>query len=93
MVAAAYMCAAIALSAEIHGDVSGPNGVTDVIILTIDGKAYYQVEHHGVPFVSTSRLGMRTNNGDFSQLEFVGMEKSEVSGSYRLNRSKTSEVD
>ena len=93
MVAAAYMCAAIALSAEIHGDVSGPNGMTDVIILTIDGKAYYQVEHHGVPFVSTSRLGMRTNNGDFSQLEFVGMETSEVSGSYRLNRSKTSEVD
>lgn len=67
--------------------------MTDVIILTIDGKAYYQVEHHSNPFVSTSRLGMRTNNGDFSQLEFVGMETSEVSGSYRLNRSKTSEVD
>lgn len=93
MVAVAHMCAAIALSAEIHGDVSGPNGMTDVIILTIDGKAYYQVEHHSNPFVSTSRLGMRTNNGDFSQLEFVGMETSEVSGSYRLNRSKTSEVD
>ena len=93
MVAVAHMCAAIALSAEIHGNISGPNGMTDVIILTIDGKAYYQVEHHGVPFVSTSRLGMRTNNGDFSQLEFVGMETSEVSGSYRLNRSKTSEVD
>ena len=93
MVAVAHMCAAIALSAEIHGDISGPNGMTDVIILTIDGKAYYQVEHHSNPFVSTSRLGMRTNNGDFSQLEFVGMETSEVSGSYRLNRSKTSEVD
>ena len=93
MVAVAHMCAAIALSAEIHGNISGPNGMTDVIILTIDGKAYYQVEHHSNPFVSTSRLGMRTNNGDFSQLEFVGMETSEVSGSYRLNRSKTSEVD
>ena len=93
MVAVAHMCAAIALSAEIHGNISGPNGMTDVIILTIDGKAYYQVEHHSNSFVSTSRLGMRTNNGDFSQLEFVGMETSEVSGSYRLNRSKTSEVD
>lgn len=93
MVAVAHMCAAIALSAEIHGNISDPNGMTDVIILTIDGKAYYQVEHHSNPFVSTSRLGMRTNNGDFSQLEFVGMETSEVSGSYRLNRSKTSEVD
>ncbi len=93
MVAAAYMCAAIALSAESHGYIAGPNGITTVYLHTSDGKAYYQVEHHGNTFISTSRLGMRTNAGDFSQLEFVGMETSDVSGTYKMNRSKTSEVD
>ena len=93
MVAVAHMCAAIALSAEAHGYIAGPSGITTVYLYTFDGKAYYQVEHHSNPFVSTSRLGMRTNNGDFSQLEFVGMETSEVSGNYKMNRSKTSEVD
>lgn len=92
MMAVAHMCAAIAVSAEIHGYVSGPNGITDVYVLTIDGKAYYQVEHHSNPFVSTSRLGMRTNIGDFSELEFVGMEQSPVTGTYKMDRSKTSDV-
>ena len=90
--AVAQLCAAIAVSAEIHGYVSDPNGITDVYVLTIDGKAYYQVEHHSNPFVSTSRLGMRTNIGDFSELEFVSMEQSPVTGTYKMDRSKTSDV-
>ena len=73
MMAVAQLCAAIAVSAEAHGYISGPNGITDVYIYTIDGKAYYQVEHHSNPFIGTSRLGMRTNIGDFSELEFVSM--------------------
>ena len=92
MMAAAQLCAAIAVSAEIHGYVSGPSGITDVYVLTIDGKAYYQVEHHSNPFVSTSRLGMRTNIGDFSELEFVSMEQNAVEGTYKMDRSKTSDV-
>lgn len=91
--AVAQMCAAIALSAEDHGFITGPDGITTVYLLTTDGKAYYQVEHHSNSFVSTSRLGMRTNAGDFSQLEFVGMETSDVSGTYKMSRSKMSEVD
>jgi hypothetical protein len=92
MMAAAQLCAAIAVSAQIHGYVSGPDGITDVYVLTIDGKAYYQVEHQSNPFVSTSRLGMRTNIGDFSELEFVSMEQSPVAGSYKMDRSKASDV-
>lgn len=90
--AAACMCAAIALYAEGHGYISGPNGITDVYILTIDGKAYYQVEHHSFPLVSTSRLGMRTNIADFSELEFVSMEQETVAGTYEMNRSKASDM-
>ena len=92
MMAVAQLCAAIAVSAEAHGYVSGPNGITDVYIYTIDGKAYYQVEHHSNPFIGTSRLGMRTNIGDFSELEFVSMEQSPVEGTYKMDRSKTSDV-
>ena len=92
MMAVAQLCAAIAVSAEVHGYISGPNGITDVYVLTIDGKAYYQVEHHSTPFVSTSRLGMRTNIGDFSELEFVSMEQSPIEGAYKMDRSKTSDV-
>ena len=92
LMAVAHMCAAIAVSAQIHGYVSGPDGITDVYVLTIDGKAYYQVEHQSNPFVSTSRLGMRTNIGDFSELEFVSMEQSPVAGSYKMDRSKASDV-
>lgn len=92
MMAVAHMCAAIAVSAQIHGYVSGPDGITDVYVLTIDGKAYYQVEHQSNPFVSTSRLGMRTNIGDFSELEFVSMEQSPVAGSYKMDRIKASDL-
>lgn len=92
MMAVAHMCAAIAVSAQIHGYVSGPDGITDVYVLTIDGKAYYQVEYQSNPFVSTSRLGMRTNIGDFSELEFVSMEQSPVAGSYKMDRIKASDV-
>ncbi len=92
MMAVAQLCAAIAVSAQLHGNVSGPDGITDVRILTIDGKAYYEVDHHGNPFVSTSRLGMRTNMADFSELEFVSMEQSPVTGTYTMDRSKTSDV-
>ena len=92
MMAAAQLCTAIAVSAHVHGYVSGPNGITDVYVFTIDGKAYYEVEHHSEPFVSTSRLGMRTNIGDFSELEFVSMEQNPVEGSYKMDRSKTSDV-
>lgn len=93
MVAVAYMSAAIALSAQVHCTIPGPQGVTEVQVLAIDGQAYYQVGHNGKPFVGASRLGMVTNNGDFSRLEFVSMEQAVFKDSYRMNRTKTSEVD
>ena len=83
---------AIAAMAENHCYISSPNGITDVYILTIEGKAYYQVEHHSEPFVSTSRLGMKTNIGDFSLLEFVSMEQEQIEGNYQLKTLKSSDV-
>ena len=88
----ALMSASIAAMADNHCYISSPDGITDVYILTIDGKAYYQVEHHSKPFVSTSRLGMRTNIGDFSELEFVSVEQEAVEGSYQLKNAKASDI-
>ena len=83
---------AIAAMAKNHGYISSPNGITDVYIITIDGKAYYQVEHHSESFISTSRLGMKTNVGDFSDLEFVSIEQEAIEGSYRLKTGKASDI-
>ncbi len=91
--AAAYMSAAIALSAETHADIASPDGKTSVTVTTDGGRAYYQVSHNGNTFVGKSRLGMVTNAFDFSELEFTGIERSASEGSYSLNRSKASEIE
>ena len=90
--AVVYLSTAIAAMAQPDCFISSPNGITDVHILTMDGKAYYQVEHHCEPFVSTSRLGMKTNIGDFSQLEFVSVEQEQIEDSYHLKTVKSSDI-
>ncbi len=95
MMAAAYMSAAIALSAEekLHCTIDSPDGKTQVHVLTDSGKAYYQIEHEGYMMVGKSRLGLITNEFDFSELEYVGVDKSSGDYEYDLSRSKTSRVE
>ena len=93
IMAMAVVCLSTAIAAtNDHCHIASPHGTTYVSVLTIDGKAFYEVEHHCNPFVSTSQLGLRTNIADFSQLEFVSMEQETVKGSYQLNTAKTSSV-
>ena len=92
MVAAAYMCAAIALSAEAKADIPSPDGSTVVSVINREGEVYYQIEHNGKRLVHSSRLGLRTNAFDFSELEFVTAESDRVTGEYVMNRSKASDV-
>ncbi len=91
MMAAAYLSAAIALSAQ-DAYIASPHGINEVYIFMRDGKAYYSVDHHSEPIISWSRLGLQTNAGDFSELDYVGKEVSEAEGSYTLNRGKFSEI-
>ena len=93
MVAVASMSAAIALKAEVNASISSPDGVTKVSVITEGGKAYYQVDHNGKPFVSTSRLGLRTNAFDFTELQFVSVEQERLSGDYTMDRSKASKME
>ncbi len=95
MVAAAYMSAAIALSAQekLHCTITSPDGKTSVNVLTDGGKAYYTVEHEGYQLVGKSRLGLITNEFDFSELEYVGLDMCSGDYEYELNRSKVSHVE
>ncbi len=95
MMAAAYLSAAIALSAEekLHCTIDSPDGKTKVHVLTDGGKAYYQIEHDGYMLVGKSRLGLVTNEFDFSELEYVGVDMSSFDYEYDLSRSKTSRVE
>ena len=78
--------------AQDRANVSSPDGSTQVKVLDVDGKVYYQVDHKGKPFVGSSRLGLRTNAFDFSELEFVSVETGHAAGKYAMDRSKASEM-
>ncbi len=91
MMAAAYLSAAIALSAQ-NDYFASPRGINAVEIVMLDGKAYYQVEHHSTTLIGRSRLGLETNYADFSELEYVGKEVETVKDTYTLNRSKASNI-
>ncbi len=86
------MCTATFTFAENRATVTSPDGATQVIVLDVDGKVYYQVNHKGKPFVGSSRLGLRTNAFDFTELEFVSVETGRADGKYTMNRSKASEM-
>lgn len=91
MMAVAHMCAAIAVSAA-NVSISSPDGSTVVNVTADDGAVYYQVDHNGKHYLNSSRLGLRTNAFDFSELEFVNMETERIAGEYDMNRSKASRM-
>ena len=91
MVAVAHLCAAIAVSAA-DVSVSSPDGSTVVKVTADGGAVYYQVEHNGKCFLGSSRLGLRTNAYDFSELEFISMDTENIAGEYDMNRSKASKM-
>ena len=92
LVAVACVCTATFTFAENRATVTSPDGSTQVTVLDTDGKVYYQVAHKGKPYVGSSRLGLRTNAFDFTELEFVSVETGHAEGKYTMNRSKASEM-
>ena len=69
LVAVACVCTATFTFAENRATLTSPDGSTQVTVLDTDGKVYYQVAHKGKPYVGSSRLGLRTNAFDFTELE------------------------
>ena len=90
--AVAHMCAAIAVSAEVKAVIPSPDGAVVVNVIEEDSHVYYQVEHNGRLFLNSSRVGLRTDAFDLSELEFVSIDTENVAGEYDMNRSKASRM-
>lgn len=80
---------AVALFAE-HREVASPDGNLVVSVADKEGRLFYEVSYHGRTFLAPSRLGLRSDVGDFTQdLIFVRAAESRIDKSYTMTRTKT----
>lgn len=85
-------CAVEFLNAKPQAEVSDPAGMTEIRIVVTDGVAECGVWHSGKHLMDISRLGFVADIGDFSKLELESVAKEKVTGDYRLDRIKKSDV-
>ena len=85
-------CAVEFLNAKPQAEVSDPAGKTEIRIVVTDGVAECGVWHSGKHLMDISRLGFVADIGDFSKLELESVAKEKVTGDYRLDRIKKSDV-
>lgn len=69
-----------------------PDGKTTVYVGSTDGVAWYSIDHGSSLNIPASRLGLRTDTADFTELTYEGAEYDEVGITYQMDRSKTSEI-
>ena len=87
------LCCSLMMMAENRRVVS-PDGRLFVDVKVENGKATYAVQYDGAEMIQSSRLGLETNIGDFTEeLTFVGATEGVMESSYDLSRSKVSHVD
>ena len=89
--------AALALAATLSAQpsfisISDPEGETTVYVGANDGVAWYSVDHGSNLSIPASRLGLRTNAFDWSELTMEGFQNDEIVVEYAMDRSKTSKV-
>lgn len=92
--AAAMMTAVISLSAQpSFVSIPDPEGMTTVYIGANDGVAWYSIDHGNNLNIPASRLGLKTNAFDWSELKLEGLQNDEIVIEYTMNRTKTSKVN
>ena len=72
---------------------SGPDGRLQVSFTADGGTLRYSVAYDGKTLLEPSRLGLQTNEVDYSRLEIVSEEREEIRDTYVLDRIKTSHID
>ena len=72
---------------------SGPDGRLQVSFTADGGTLRYSVTYDGKTLLEPSRLGLQTNEVDYSRLEIVSEEREEIRDTYVLDRIKTSHID
>lgn len=72
---------------------SGPDSRIQVHFETMDGTLHYSISYDGKTLVEPSRLGLRTNEADYSSLSVISYDTEPSRDCYELDRIKTSHVD
>lgn len=70
-----------------------PEGVTTVYVGANDGVAWYSIDHGSNLSIPASRLGLKTNAFDWSELKLEGFQNDEIVIDYTMDRTKTSKVN
>ena len=79
------------ISITLHIEVLSPDERLSVNIDVKDGLALYSINYDGEEMLSASRLGLKSNIGDFTQgLSLVNHELGKVSKEYNMTRTKSS---
>ena len=85
--------ATLPLMAVDNATVSSPNGKLEVNLSVKNGHPYYSVTYDGLKAINNSLLGLTTNEQNLTRdLSIKDTETSKIDESYKLNRSKQSEV-
>ena len=83
----------LSVSAE-EKTVASPDGRLVVKVKTDDGRVCYSVEYDGQIVLQPSRLGLRTNVGDFTEgLTLKETKNERIEKQYDMTRTKTSHVN
>ena len=72
---------------------SGPDGRLQVHFSEDGGALRYSIAYDGRTLVEPSRLGLQTNDADYTRLEAVSSETQQTRDTYVLDRIKFSRVD
>lgn len=90
---AAFSATAIAYAQTSYRPTSSPDEDLQVYVGATDGIAWYSISYKGDVVLPASRLGLKTDHADFSELELMRVETDETGESYTLNRCKTGKVE
>jgi hypothetical protein len=89
---ALFLLASLPLAAE-ESTVSSPDGKLVVTVNDDGGHANYTVIYAGQPILHTSRLGLKTNIGDFTTgLKLTAAKTDRIDKHYTMTRTKASAV-
>lgn len=92
MLSTLALLAALPMAAK-ESKVSSPDGKLVVTVNDDGGRANYTVTYAGQTILRTSRLGLRTNMGDFTKgLTLTDAKQAQVDKRYIMTRTKASEA-
>ena len=93
LLSAAILATSTATSAQpSYVSISDPDGKTTVYVGSNDGVAWYSIDHGRSLSIPASRLGLKTDAFDWSELELRSFQNDEIVIEYEMDRGKASKV-